>query len=80
MAKKKFNLEDIPGVGKRIAEKLKEVGFTDPMVIAVCSPTELAQIAEIGENQARKIIAAVRKMLDIGLETADKIMERKQKW
>jgi DNA repair protein RadA len=76
--KKKIDLKEIPGVGIKIAEKLTEVGFTDPMAIAVASPAELASIAEIGEGQARKIINAVRNMLSIGFESADKIMKRKQ--
>lgn len=71
------SLKDIPGVGKKISEKLEEVGFTDLMAIAVSSPTDLAAIAEIGEGQARKIINSVRAMLDIGFESADRIMERK---
>ncbi len=75
--KKKIELEDIPGVGKKIAEKLTEVGFTDPMAIAVSSPSEFAAIAETGEATARKIINAVRQMLDIGFESADKILKRK---
>ncbi len=77
--KKKINLEEIPGVGPKIAKKLEEVGYTDPMVIAVSSPSELARIAEIGEGQAAKIIYSVRRMLDLGFEPADKILERKQK-
>jgi DNA repair protein RadA len=77
--KKEINLEDIPGVGEKIAQKLREVGYVDPMVIAVTSPSELARIAEIGEGQAAKIINAVRQMLDIGFESADKILERKEK-
>lgn len=77
MPKKKIQLEEIPGVGKKISEKLTEVGFTDPMAIAVSSPAELATIAEIGEGQSRKIINSVREMLDIGFESADKIMKRK---
>jgi DNA repair protein RadA len=78
MAKKEsFSLEDIEGVGTKIADKLREVGYTDPMTIAVTSPSELASIAEIGEGQAQKIINAVRKMLDIGFETADKVLQRK---
>jgi DNA repair protein RadA len=76
--KKKIELQDIPGIGKKISEKLTEVGFTDPMAIAVSSPSELAGIAETGEATARKIINAVRQMLDVGFESADKIMERKQ--
>lgn len=79
MAKEKVatTLEDIDGVGAKIAEKLREVGYTDMMAIAVTSPGELASIAEIGEGQAQKIINSVRKMLDIGFETADKVLERK---
>lgn len=75
---KKIKMEEIPGIGPKTAEKLMEIGYTDPMAIAVCSPGELASIAEIGEGQARKIIANVRKMLDIGFETADKVLERKR--
>lgn len=79
MAKKKeIALEDIPGVGIKIAEKLREVGYADPMVIAVTAPFELASIAEIGDGQAAKIISAVRQMLEIGYEPADKIYERKK--
>jgi len=75
--KKKIVLEDLPGVGPKIAEKLTVVGYTDPMAIAVTSPSELAGIAGIGEGQAAKIIAAVRERLNIGFETADKILERR---
>lgn len=77
MARKKVELEDIPGVGKKIAERLREIGYTDLMAIAVASPSELAKIAEIGEGQATKIINAVRRILKIGFERADKIMKRK---
>jgi len=79
MVKKKIVLEEIPGVGSKIAEKLRDVGFTEPMSIAVCSPSELATIAEIGEGQALKIIHGVREMLAIGFESANKIFERKMK-
>jgi DNA repair protein RadA len=77
--KKEIVLEDIPGIGEKTAQKLREVGYTDPMAIAVASPSELAAIAEIGEGQAAKIINTVREMLEIGYETADKILERRLK-
>ena len=77
--KEKFNLRDIPGVGPKLAEKLEAIGYTDPMVIAVSSPSDLAAIAEIGEGQAAKIIYEVRKMLNIGFETAKEIHERSLK-
>jgi DNA repair protein RadA len=75
--KKEITIEDIPGVGEKIAQKLKDIGYTDPMTIAVTSPAELASIAEIGEGQATKIINSVREMLEIGYETADKILQRR---
>ncbi len=78
MPKKEIALEDIPGIGTKIAERLREAGFTELMAIAVSSPSELASIAEIGEGQARKIINAVRNVLEIGYETAEKILERRK--
>ena len=47
------------------------------MTIAVTSPKELAALAEIGESTAQKIIHSIRQKLDIGFETADKVLERK---
>jgi DNA repair protein RadA len=77
MAKKELQLEDIPGVGEKIGEKLRAIGYTDLMAIAVTAPGELASMAEIGEGQAAKIISAVRQMLEIGYETADTLLERR---
>jgi DNA repair protein RadA len=77
MVKKKIKLEEIPGVGAKTAERLREVGL-DPMAIAVCSPGELASIAGVGEGHAKKIITQIRELLEIGFETADKILERKR--
>ncbi len=74
---KKFDIKDIDGVGSVTAEKLTDIGYTDPMTIAVTSPKELAALAEIGESTAQKIIHSIRQKLDIGFETADKVLERK---
>ena len=77
MAEKSF--EDLPGVGPTIAEKLKEAGYRDLMSIAVASPSDLAEVAEIGEGTAVKIINAARKEADIGgFETGDVILERRK--
>ena len=79
MKEKKIKLEDISGVGPKLADKLTEMGFTDPMSIAVASPGELASILEIGEATATKIINNTREMLEIGFTTADKVWEQRQK-
>lgn len=74
-----MDLEDLPGVGPAIAEKLREGGYTSLEAIAVASPSELVASAEIGEATAAKIINAARQAADIGgFETGDKILVRRQ--
>jgi len=73
------SVEDLPGVGPATAEKLKEAGFDDLMSIAVSSPSALVEAAEIGEATAAKIIAAAKKLADIGgFVTGDVIMEKRR--
>jgi len=72
-------LEDLPGVGPAIAEKLREAGLNSLEAIAVASPAELVATVEIGEATAAKIINAAREAADIGgFETGDKILERRE--
>ena len=59
-------LEELPGVGPATAEKLRDAGYTDLMSIAVESPKTLADVAEIGESTAAKIIAAAKQAADVG--------------
>jgi len=78
MGKDKIN--DLPGVGPAIAEKLSDSGFSDMMSIAVSSPKELSEIADIGEATAIKIIQAARKTADVGnFETGTALLERRSK-
>jgi len=79
MVKKIETVADIPGVGEKIADKLKESGYIDMMALAAASPLELAAAAEIGEATASKIITAARETLNIGYETATTLLERRQK-
>ncbi len=74
-----MELEDLPGVGPAIAEKLRTAGLNSLEAIAVASPAELVATAEIGEAIAAKIINAAREAADIGgFETGDKILERRE--
>lgn len=77
MSKKIENVADLPGVGEKIAEKLKEAGYIDMMAVAVASPLELSAAADIGEVTASKIISAARETLDIGFEKANVVLERR---
>lgn len=73
-----MEIEDLPGVGPAIADKLREAGLNSLEAIAVSSPAELVATAEIGEATAAKIINSARDAADIGgFETGDKILERR---
>ncbi|MCI0496694.1 MAG: DNA repair and recombination protein RadA [Thermoplasmata archaeon] len=70
------NMEDLPGVGPSTAQKLRDAGFRDLMSLAVTSPSELANVADVGENVAAKIIAAAKKEADIGdFQTGLQVLE-----
>ncbi|MBO4552415.1 MAG: DNA repair and recombination protein RadA [Candidatus Methanomethylophilaceae archaeon] len=72
-------LEDIPGVGPAIAEKLQEAGYSDLMAIAVAAPADLAEKCEIGEKKAMDIIEGAKLCADIGgFETGEDILERRK--
>ncbi len=71
-------LEDLPNVGAKTAQKLKEAGFGDMMRLATATAKELSVKAEIGEGVAEKIIEAARKAEKIDFETALDVMERRK--
>ncbi|MCK5108835.1 MAG: DNA repair and recombination protein RadA, partial [Methanosarcinales archaeon] len=79
MTTNEISIEELPGIGPATAEKLSDAGFSSIEAIAVASPSELANTAEIGESTAFKIIAAARRSADIGgFETGDAILERRK--
>jgi DNA repair protein RadA len=61
-----LELEDLPGVGPTIADKLREAGYATIEGIATASYADLAEAAEIGESTAKKMIKAARELADIG--------------
>lgn len=76
---KEKRLEDIPGIGPATADKLREAGYDDLMSIAVENPKTLAEICEIGESTAAKIVNQAKEMIDIGgFESGETIMERRK--
>ena len=73
------DIEELPGVGPAIAQKLKDSGFSDLMTIAVTSPETLSEFADIGKNVAIKIISAARRGADVGgFETGDVLLEKRK--
>ena len=71
-------LEDLPSVGEKTAEKLRDAGFADMMSLATATPKELSVKAEIGEGVAEKVIEAARKSEKIDFETAYDVLERRR--
>jgi DNA repair protein RadA len=66
--KEEAKLTDLPGIGPAVATKLEAAGIYDTMGVAVMGPTELSELAGVGEAVARKVIQAARKMLDLGFQ------------
>ncbi len=73
-------LEDLPGVGATTADKLREAGYTDLMELAVASPGDIAEAADIGLTIAQKIIGEARRKADVGgFELGTQVLERRKK-
>ncbi len=78
--KREVALEDLAGVGAATADKLREAGYTDLMELAVASPGDVAEAAEIGTAIAQKIIAEARRQADVGsFEVGTILLERRKK-
>lgn len=72
------DIEELAGVGKKIAEKFKEAGYEDLMSIAASSPGELITAIGIGEETAGKIINSARDKLKMGFESATAVLKKRE--
>jgi DNA repair protein RadA len=73
------DLEDLSGVGPATAEKLRESGYDTYQSIAVASPGELSNTADVGESSAHDIIQSAREAADVGgFETGTDVLERRE--
>jgi len=77
MAKKeeRSEIENLPGIGPTMAQKLKDAGVLDIISVAVMSPSELADSAGMTEATARKAIQAARKMANLDFKDATEFMK-----
>jgi DNA repair protein RadA len=73
------DLETLPGVGPATAEKLKDAGFDSFQSLAVASPAELSNTADVGDSTAADIINGAREAADIGgFETGSDVLDRRE--
>jgi len=73
------DLEELSGVGPATAEKLTEAGFDSYQGLAVASPGELSNTADVGESSASTIIQSARDAADVGgFETGTAVLERRE--
>ena len=79
MEKTEKTIYDLPGVGAATAEKLIAVGFDDLMSIAVATPAELIDTTGMGDALAKKLIAVARSSLEMGFESGEELMKRREK-
>lgn len=73
------DLETLPGVGPATADKLVDAGYDTYEAIAVASPSELANEADIGDSTAGKVVKAAKEEEDLdGFETGADVLDRRQ--
>src|SRR3989344_8675192 len=75
---KEFGVKDLPGVWAATAEKLKEAGYDTLLSIAVSTPREIVQASGVGENVARKIINTARDKMEMGFESGDELLVKRE--
>ncbi|MBD3262710.1 MAG: DNA repair and recombination protein RadA [Candidatus Altiarchaeales archaeon] len=72
-----MDIEELPGVGATIAEKLREAGYASVEAIAAASSGEMMDIG-LGESTAQKIIDAARTNLKMGFESGLDVLAKRE--
>jgi DNA repair protein RadA len=73
------DLQQLRGVGSATSDKLKDAGYNTVESVAVASPGELSENANVGDSTAEKVIRAARQEADVGgFETGSQLLERRE--
>jgi DNA repair protein RadA len=71
-------LENLPGVGKGTAEKLREAGIFSVMGVATVTPGQLVDAIGGTTVSARKIIASARELCSLGFEVGSQVAKQQE--
>ncbi|MEM2024552.1 MAG: helix-hairpin-helix domain-containing protein, partial [Candidatus Caldarchaeum sp.] len=69
-------LEELPGVTKALADKLREMGYTTVESVATATVAELMAVG-LDEKHASEVIAAAREGIEVSWVTAKELAELK---
>ena len=73
------SIEDLPGVGPAIGDKLRGAGYRTLESIATQSPSRLSEAAGVGNSKCAEIIYAALDMVNIGgILTGAELLEKRQ--
>src|SRR3989338_3031974 len=75
---KEKTLVDLPGGGPATLEKLEAVGYNDLMSVAVATSGERIDATGMTDAAAKKIIAAARASLEMGFESGEDILKKRE--
>lgn len=75
--KKIQELEDLPGIGEVSASKLRAAGIESLERVATLPPHELAEIAGITPEAAKKAVQAAQESTTVNYETGTAVFERR---
>jgi len=71
-------VDDLPGVGGVTAEKLKLVGYTDLMSIAVALPADLAEVTGMTDAAVKKLIGIARSQMRMDFTTGEELLKKRK--
>ncbi|MBW3014536.1 DNA repair and recombination protein RadA [Candidatus Woesearchaeota archaeon] len=77
--KKEVKVCDLPGVGPATLEKLEKAGYDNLLAIAVASIGNVVDATGMTDAAARKLIQAARDSLDMGFESGDALLKRRER-
>jgi DNA repair protein RadA len=76
--KKKYKLEDLPGIGEATLKKLMDAGITSVRSLALFPPAKLQEEAGLGEKTSMNIIKAAQNIEKMGFKSAEALWNKRR--